>query len=151
MRMRNAYKILIGKHEAKRPLGRLSNRWDNIKTHLKEIRFRYQDGDWINPTQGTVMGLVTTTLAFRSHKRRGIYRLTQLLSSSSSSAASSSRIRPPSDSEFNFFEFIDLSKFGRTPWTGDQPDARHLPTQDNTIQTNADTYPCPELDANPQS
>jgi hypothetical protein len=26
--------------------------------------------------------------------------------------------------------------FGRTPWTGDQPDARPLPTQDNTRQHN---------------
>jgi hypothetical protein len=31
-----------------------------------------------------------------------------------------------SESEFN------LRTFGRTPWTGDQPDARPLPTQDNT-------------------
>jgi hypothetical protein len=30
--------------------------------------------------------------------------------------------------------------FGRTPWTGDQPDARPLPTQDNTTQKNADTH-----------
>jgi hypothetical protein len=29
--------------------------------------------------------------------------------------------------------------FGRTPWAGNQPDARPLPTQDNTIQKNADT------------
>jgi hypothetical protein len=30
--------------------------------------------------------------------------------------------------------------FSRTPWTGDQPDARPLPTQDNTTQKNADTF-----------
>jgi hypothetical protein len=29
---------------------------------------------------------------------------------------------------------------GMTPWTGDQPDARPLPTQDNTTQKNADTH-----------
>jgi hypothetical protein len=30
--------------------------------------------------------------------------------------------------------------FGRTPWTGDQPDARPLPTQDTTTQKNAYTH-----------
>jgi len=29
--------------------------------------------------------------------------------------------------------------FGRTPWTGDQTNARPLPTQDNTTQKNVDT------------
>jgi hypothetical protein len=32
--------------------------------------------------------------------------------------------------------------FGRTPWTGDQPDARPLSTQDNITQKNADTHIC---------
>jgi hypothetical protein len=31
-------------------------------------------------------------------------------------------------------------RFVRTPWTGYQPNARPLPTQDNTIQKNADTH-----------
>jgi hypothetical protein len=36
---RNAYRILVGKPERKRPLGRPRIRWeDNIKTDLKEIR-----------------------------------------------------------------------------------------------------------------
>jgi hypothetical protein len=35
---RNAYKILKGKPEGKRQLGRLRNRWKgNIKTDLREI------------------------------------------------------------------------------------------------------------------
>jgi hypothetical protein len=34
--MRNAYQILIGKSERKRPLGRPRRRWeDNVKTSLK--------------------------------------------------------------------------------------------------------------------
>jgi hypothetical protein len=37
---------------------------------------------------------------------------------------------------------------GRTPWTDDRPDARPLPTQDNTTHRNADTHPCPEQDSN---
>jgi hypothetical protein len=37
--MRNAYKILVGKPEGKRPLGRHRHRWeDNIRMDLKEIR-----------------------------------------------------------------------------------------------------------------
>jgi hypothetical protein len=38
--------------------------------------------------------------------------------------------------------------FGRTPWLGDQPDARPLLTQDNTTQKHVDTHPCPKQDLN---
>jgi hypothetical protein len=39
---RNAYRILVGKPEGKRPLGRPRRRWvDNIKMNLRE------DGIWI--------------------------------------------------------------------------------------------------------
>jgi hypothetical protein len=43
---RNAYRILVGKPEGKRPLGRPRRRWvDNIKMYLTEIEW---DGvDWI--------------------------------------------------------------------------------------------------------
>jgi hypothetical protein len=35
---RNAYRILVGKLEGKRPLGRFRHRWeDNIKMDLREI------------------------------------------------------------------------------------------------------------------
>jgi len=38
--MGNAYKILVEKHEEKRPLGGLRRRWeDNIKTNHGEIRW----------------------------------------------------------------------------------------------------------------
>jgi hypothetical protein len=44
---RNAYRILVGKTEGKRPLGRPRSRWvDNIKMDLKEIR--WDDMDWID-------------------------------------------------------------------------------------------------------
>ena len=40
-------KSLVGKHEEKRPLGRLRNRWeDNIKMDLRELRC--DPGEWIN-------------------------------------------------------------------------------------------------------
>jgi hypothetical protein len=47
---RNAYRILMGKPEGKRPLGRSRGRWvDNIKVDLKEIGW---DGvDWIDMAQ----------------------------------------------------------------------------------------------------
>jgi hypothetical protein len=36
--MRNAYKVLVGKPEGKRPLGRSRRKWeDNIKMNLREI------------------------------------------------------------------------------------------------------------------
>jgi hypothetical protein len=38
--MRNAYKILVGKSEEKRPQGRHQRRWeDNIKTDRKKYGF----------------------------------------------------------------------------------------------------------------
>jgi hypothetical protein len=41
------FKILIGKNEGKRPLGRTRCRWeDNIKTDLREIGL--EDMDWIH-------------------------------------------------------------------------------------------------------
>jgi hypothetical protein len=37
---RNAYRILVGKPEAKRPLGKPRSRWlDNIKIDLREIGY----------------------------------------------------------------------------------------------------------------
>jgi hypothetical protein len=48
---RNKYRILVGKLEGKRPLGRPRRRWvDNIKMDLREIGW---DGIyWINLAQG---------------------------------------------------------------------------------------------------
>jgi hypothetical protein len=38
--MRNAYKILVGRPEGKRPIGKPRSRWeDNIKMDLREIGF----------------------------------------------------------------------------------------------------------------
>jgi hypothetical protein len=47
---RNAYRILVGKPEGKRPPGRPRCRWvDNIKIDLREIG--WDDVDWIDLTQ----------------------------------------------------------------------------------------------------
>jgi hypothetical protein len=47
---RNAYRILVGNPEGKRPLGRPRRRWvDNIKMDLREIA--WDGGDWIDLAQ----------------------------------------------------------------------------------------------------
>jgi hypothetical protein len=47
---RNAYRILVGKSEGKRPLGRPRHMWaDNTKIDLREIR--WYGMDWINLAQ----------------------------------------------------------------------------------------------------
>ncbi|KAJ4433923.1 hypothetical protein ANN_16237 [Periplaneta americana] len=47
---RNAYRMLVGRPEGKRPLGRPRRSWeDNIKLHLREVGC--DDRDWINLAQ----------------------------------------------------------------------------------------------------
>jgi hypothetical protein len=47
---RNAYRLLVGKSEGKRPLGRPRRRWvDNIRMDLGEVGWR--DVDWIGLAQ----------------------------------------------------------------------------------------------------
>jgi hypothetical protein len=63
---RNAYKILVGKPERKRPLGRPRRRWvDNIKMDLTQIGW---DGvDWMDMAQDRNQwrALVNTVLKLR--------------------------------------------------------------------------------------
>jgi hypothetical protein len=62
----NAYRMLVGKPEGKRPLGRPRRRWvDNIKTDLREIG---SDGvHWIDMAQDRYQwkALVNTVLNLR--------------------------------------------------------------------------------------
>jgi hypothetical protein len=63
---RNAYRILVGKPEGKRPLGRRRRRWvDNIKLDLREIE--WDDMDWIELAQDTDQwrALVNTVMNLR--------------------------------------------------------------------------------------
>jgi len=47
---RRAYRVLVGKPEGKRLLGRPRRRWvDNIRMDLQEVGYRYMD--WIGLTQ----------------------------------------------------------------------------------------------------
>jgi hypothetical protein len=63
---RNAYRILVGNSEGKRPLERPRRRWvDNIKMNLKETEW---DGmDWIHLAQDRDQwrALVNTVINFR--------------------------------------------------------------------------------------
>jgi hypothetical protein len=69
---RNAYRILVGKPESKRPLGRLRYRWtDNIKMGLRQIGW---DGmDWIDLAQDRDQwrDLVNTVMNFRVPRTAG--------------------------------------------------------------------------------
>jgi hypothetical protein len=48
--MRNAYRILVGKPQGKRQLGRPRRRWkDDIRMDLKEIEWK--GADWMNLAQ----------------------------------------------------------------------------------------------------
>ena len=48
---RRVYRVLVGKPEGKRPLGRSRRRWvDNIRTDLKEVGWMWVYGlDWAGP------------------------------------------------------------------------------------------------------
>jgi hypothetical protein len=63
---RNAYRILVGKPEGRRPLGRSRCRWvDNIKMDLKEIGW---DGvDWVDLARDSDQwrALVNTVMKLR--------------------------------------------------------------------------------------
>jgi hypothetical protein len=63
---RNAYRILVGKADGKKPLGRPRCRWvDDIKMDLREIEW---DGmDWIDLAQNRdlCMALVNTAMNLR--------------------------------------------------------------------------------------
>jgi hypothetical protein len=63
---RNSYKIVVGKHERKRPLGRTRHRLEiNIRMDLSEIRWEVVD--WIHPAHDGDMwwALVTTVMNLR--------------------------------------------------------------------------------------
>jgi hypothetical protein len=63
---RNVYRILVGKPEGKRPLGRPRRRWvDNIKMDLREIG--WYGVDWMDMSQDREQwrALVNTVLNLR--------------------------------------------------------------------------------------
>jgi hypothetical protein len=73
---RNVYRLLVGKPEGKRPLGRPRRRWiDNIKMDLTEIGLSVVD--WIGLAQDRYRwrALVNSVMNLRFHKILGNYRV----------------------------------------------------------------------------
>ena len=70
---RGVYRVLVGKPEGKRPLGRPIRRWeDKIKVDLQEVGGAC--GHWIELAQDRDRGqaLVSTVMNFRVQKMWGI-------------------------------------------------------------------------------
>ena len=70
---RGVHRVLVGRPEGKRPLGRPRHRWeDNIKMDLEEVRKGC--GDWMELAQDRDRWrvLVSTVMNFGFHKMRGI-------------------------------------------------------------------------------
>jgi hypothetical protein len=73
---RNVYRLLVGKPEGKRPLGRPRRRWiDNIKMDLLEIRLSVVD--WIDLAQDRYRwrALVNAVMNLRIPQNPGNYRM----------------------------------------------------------------------------
>jgi hypothetical protein len=77
---RNAYRLLVGKPEGRRPLGRPRCRWlDNIRMNLVEVG--WGDVDWIGLAQyrDRWTALVNSVLNLWCHKMLGNYRVSKQL------------------------------------------------------------------------
>jgi hypothetical protein len=73
---RNGYRLLEGKPEGKRPLGRPRRRWvDNIRMDLGEVG--WVDVDWIGLAQdrNRWRSLANSVLTFVFHEMLGNYRV----------------------------------------------------------------------------
>jgi hypothetical protein len=73
---RNTYRLLVGKPEGRRPLGRPRRRClDNIRTNLVEVR--WGDVEWIGLAQDRDRwrALVNSVLNFGFRKMLGNYRM----------------------------------------------------------------------------
>jgi hypothetical protein len=66
---RNAYGILVGKQEGKRPQGRPRRRWlNNIKIDLREIGWNGMDWIYLAQDRDQWRALVNTVMNLRFHK-----------------------------------------------------------------------------------
>ncbi|KAJ4450176.1 hypothetical protein ANN_01583 [Periplaneta americana] len=73
---RNAYRVLVGRPEGKRPLGRPRRRWeDNIKMDLREVG--YDGRDWINLAQDRDQWRACVRAAMNLRKRAKTAQLLQ--------------------------------------------------------------------------
>ena len=70
---RGVYRVLVGKPEGKRPLGRPRRRWeDNIKMDLQEVGEGYEDWMELAEDRDRWRALVSTVMNLRVPKIRGI-------------------------------------------------------------------------------
>ena len=70
---RGVHRVLVGKPEGKRPLGRLRRRWeDNIKMDLQELGCRGMDWMELAEDRDRWRVLVNTVMNLRVPKMRGI-------------------------------------------------------------------------------
>ena len=67
------HRVLVGKSEGKRPLGRPRRRWeDNIKMDLQEVGVGCEDWMGLAQNRDRWPALVNTVMNFRVPKMRGI-------------------------------------------------------------------------------
>ena len=73
---RGVHRVLVGKPEGKRPLGRPRRRWqDNIKMDLQEVGGDCEDWMELAQDRDRWRALVSTVMNLRVPKIRGISRL----------------------------------------------------------------------------
>ena len=70
---RGVYRVLVGKSEGNRPLGRPRRRWeDNIKMDLQEVGGGFEDWMELAEDSDRWRALVSTVMNLRVPKMRGI-------------------------------------------------------------------------------
>jgi len=69
---RGVYRVLVGKPEGKRPLGRPRHRWKDIKMDLQVVGCRGMDWIELAEDRDRWRALVNAVMNIRVHKIRGI-------------------------------------------------------------------------------
>jgi hypothetical protein len=63
---RGVYRVLVGRHEGKRPLGRLRHRWeDNTKMDLRETGIDEENWIWLAQDRSLWQAFISTVTNLR--------------------------------------------------------------------------------------